>query len=134
MTRHLPIFAALLLCATAAAGAEHDPERGAILFRQNCATCHGLSAVGDGPMTAVLNILPPDLTGLSEANAGSFPLPYVARRIDGRDTLLAHGGDMPVFGFILADESAVVDEVDGTPIFTSQAVVDIAAWLATIQR
>jgi hypothetical protein len=38
----------------------------------------------------------PDLTALNAA--GEFPVLRVARQIDGRDRLLAHGGEMPLFG------------------------------------
>lgn len=111
-----------------------DPERGGALFRDSCATCHGLSARGDGPMTVVMRIAPPDLTGLTKSNDGVFPMAWVVRRIDGRDMIPSHGGPMPTFGFILDDRSGLVDDEDGNPVFTSQAVVDIAGWLELMQR
>jgi hypothetical protein len=40
---------------------------------------------------------------------------------------------MPLFGTILGGEPAVIDAADGTPVITKAAVVDIAAWLASIQ-
>lgn len=83
-------------------------------------------------MTSILEIQPPDLTQIAPGGVG-FPLAEVVRKIDGRD-LLAHGGPMPVFGLILEDQSGVVDAQDGTPVFTSQAVVDIARWLESVQR
>ncbi len=125
---------ALILMAAPAVAQEADPANGFELFRSNCATCHGLEAVGDGPMTLILTIAPPDLTGLSAANDGVFPLADVVRQIDGRDVILAHGGAMPIYGFILEDESGVVDDPDGNPVFTKQSVIDIAAWLERIQR
>jgi mono/diheme cytochrome c family protein len=133
MKRALVLLALLAGLSPAHAG-EPDPERGAMLFRQNCATCHGLSGGGDGPMTEVLTVMPADLTGIAARAGDVFPVEDVVRRIDGRDPLLSHGGPMPVFGFLLQDQDAVVDGVDGAPVFTSQAVVDITAWIATIQR
>ncbi len=109
-----------------------DPRTGRALFQENCAPCHGASARGDGPMREILSVTPADLTRLSED--GVFPMADVVRRIDGRDMLLAHGGPMPLFGYILVDRSAVIDDEDGTPIFTSQAVLDIAAYLETVQK
>lgn len=131
MKRSLALIAAFFLAAPVGAAAA-DIENGAQLFRTNCATCHGLSAQGDGPMTSILEIQPPDLTQIAPGGVG-FPLAEVVRKIDGRD-LLAHGGPMPVFGLILEDQSGVVDAEDGTPVFTSQAVVDIAHWLESVQR
>jgi len=124
----------LSLMAGPALAQEADPANGFALFRANCATCHGLGARGDGPMTSILTITPPDLTQVSAANGGVFPLADVVRRIDGRDMILAHGGAMPIFGFILEDESGVIDDAEGTPVFTKQSVIDIAAWLEAVQE
>jgi mono/diheme cytochrome c family protein len=132
MTQLSALAGALILAAGAAVA--QDAESGAVLFQDHCATCHGIAAEGDGPMTAVLSIAPPDLTVLAETNGGTFPLERVVRRVDGREEVLAHGGPMPVFGMILGGESGMVDAFDGTPVFTTRAVVDIAAWLQTVQK
>lgn len=121
-----------LAIAQPAQSQDGSAEAGRALFALNCATCHGLGARGLGPMAEILAISPPDLTRLSAG--GSFPLADVVRRIDGRDMILSHGGPMPIFGHILEDRSAVVDDADGTPVFTSQTVLDIAAYLETVQR
>jgi mono/diheme cytochrome c family protein len=125
------ILAAGVLAAPVAAD---DTTVGAELFLGYCAACHGVGAMGDGPMTDILEIAPPDLTGLAAANDGVFPMADVVRTIDGRTTLVSHGGPMPVFGMILRGEAGVIDAEDGSPIITKQAVVDIAAWLASVQR
>ena len=114
------------------AGAQ-DVERGAELFAGNCAACHGASAEGNGPMAAVLEVAPPDLTALAAAEGGEFPMERVVRSIDGRTMILSHGGPMPLFGSILGGEAAVIDSADGTPVITKAAVLDIAAWLAARQ-
>lgn len=111
-----------------------DIDAGAVLFRDHCATCHGLSGQGDGPMTKILSVEPPDLTRLAAVESGTYPLERVVRRIDGRDEVLAHGGPMPIYGMILGGESGMIDAFDGTPVFTTQSVVDIAAWLRSIQK
>lgn len=130
--KQILILSSFLLAAAPVSATEPDPDNGARLFRTNCATCHGLEARGDGPMAAVLDVLPADLTRIAPGGV-PFPMGEVVRKIDGRD-LLAHGGPMPVFGFILEDQSGVVDAADGTPVITSQAVVDIAHWLASVQE
>jgi mono/diheme cytochrome c family protein len=132
MTHPSALVLAMILAAGAAAA--QDAESGAVLFQDHCATCHGTDAEGGGPMTAVLAVAPPDLTVLAGTNGGTFPLERVVRRIDGREEVLAHGGPMPVFGMILGGESGMVDAFDGTPVFTTRAVVDIAAWLQTVQK
>ncbi len=125
------VFLLATLAAPASAQSA-DADAGSVHFQQNCAPCHGATATGDGPMTDILSVAPPDLTLLREG--GAFPMADIVRRIDGRDMLLAHGGPMPIFGYILEDRSAVIDDPDGTPIFTSQAVLDIAAFLESLQR
>lgn len=122
----------LVAVLAAAPAAAQDVQRGAELFQSHCAACHGPEATGEGPMTAILEISPPDLTALA-GEGETFPMARVVRSVDGRDVILSHGGPMPLFGMILGGESAVVDGEDGTPIFTTQAVVDIASWLAAIQ-
>jgi mono/diheme cytochrome c family protein len=73
-------------------------ENGAQIFRTHCATCHGVSGQGSGPLGALLRRTPPDLTKYSFRNGGVFPSERVARIIDGRD-VPSHGDrDMPVWG------------------------------------
>lgn len=75
-------------------------ERGRKLFRQYCATCHGLDAKGSGPVAAALKIGPPDLT-IIEPPGEKFPSYRVATIIDGEKDVTAHGTrKMPVWGTI----------------------------------
>ena len=128
--RNLTIFLALTLAGPSLA---QDVARGAELFRGHCAACHGMAAKGDGPMTSILDIAPPDLTAIAAGNGGVFPTARAVRAIDGRDLMLSHGGPMPLFGMILEGESAVVDGEDGTPIIPPQPVVGLVGFLASVQ-
>ena len=121
------------ICFAGAAVAQ-DVERGAEAFADHCAVCHGTGAIGDGPMAPALMFAPSDLTRLSARNDGVFPAARVVRRIDGREEVMAHGGPMPLFGEILGGASGVIDAPDGSPIFTSEEIVDIVAWIATVQE
>lgn len=68
-------------------------------YLSSCAACHGVSGQGDGPIAKSLSPRPADLTKLSEANNGVFPLSRVYEVIDGRIERLFHGSrDMPVWG------------------------------------
>jgi mono/diheme cytochrome c family protein len=74
------------------------PQRGADLYKVNCAACHGLDGAGSGLMTPQLRHVPPDLTQLSKRNGGMFPRVHVRRVVEGRD-VPSHGErDMPVWG------------------------------------
>ncbi len=90
---------------------------------------HGPDACGTGPMAQMLAIKTPDLTGLQTRSDGVFPTFFVVVRIDGRNPLMAHGGEMPVFGEVFEAEDATLKTPAGQPIMTSQPIVDLVAWL-----
>lgn len=69
------------------------------LFRVYCATCHGRTGKGDGPLADSLRYAPPDLTLIAKRNGGKFDSDKVHRIVDGRRPVKGHGGtDMPVWG------------------------------------
>ncbi|MBN8187149.1 c-type cytochrome [Salipiger thiooxidans] len=125
-----------LVAALAATGAEaQDADIGRSLFHTHCATCHGLEGRGDGPMAGVLIVKPVNLTELTAANAGIFPLERVVKRIDGRDPLVSHGSPMPVYGdYFEGSFDRPIKTPAGQPILTSEPVVDLVAYLLEIQR
>ena len=127
-------FAALALATSVAQAAAQDRDAGRQVFREYCVTCHGMEGRGDGPMTQVLTINPPDLTQLAADNNGVFPVSRVVARIDGRMPVLGHGGPMPVFGDLFEGQSGVLDSEAGAPILTSQPMVDVVTYLKDLQR
>ena len=105
-------------------------KAGPEVFRTYCATCHGASARGDGPLAAHLRFSPPDLTLLAKRNGGTFDDAQVHRIIDGRQPVKGHGGpDMPVWGDAFRrssegfSEEAVKARIDG-----------LVAYLRSLQR
>ena len=110
-----------------------DPEAGATLYRSHCATCHGIDALGDGPMAGALLVRPPNLTTLEAENDGVFPVARVVMRIDGRDPLVSHGSPMPVYGDFFAVDDTPMKAETGQPIMTSTPVIDLVAYLRTLQ-
>ena len=127
-------LAAVVLTTTIAQAAAQDREAGRQIFRDYCVTCHGMEGRGDGPMTQVLTINPPDLTLLTSDNNGVFPVSRVVARIDGRMPVLGHGGPMPVFGDLFEGQSGALDSETGAPILTSQPMVDVVTYLLDLQR
>jgi len=99
-----------LVAGVALAGAESEPgtgttpdpmlaEMGAGPFAQYCASCHGASGRGDGPVRPALSTAPADLTRIAARRDGEFPRGEIARIIDGRFSIDAHGTrEMPVWG------------------------------------
>jgi mono/diheme cytochrome c family protein len=117
-THRLGIAAALAVAgavmASAPAGAQTPPlsaASGDYLFRTYCASCHGASARGDGPLADSMRTRPADLTEIAKRNKGVFPREQVFRIIDGRQPVKGHGGsDMPVWGDVFARSSQVRNE------------------------
>lgn len=124
-----------LIAATARGAAgqtltQSPPERfeGAEMFGLYCATCHGTSAKGDGPLAAMLRKRPADLTLLARGNGGVFSAPMVFQIIDGRKPVAGHGGgDMPVWG------DAFGKSADGADA-TVAKLTALVKYLETIQQ
>lgn len=132
------LLLALLLAAAAPAAAQDiepgDAMEGAEIFATYCVACHGLEARGDGRMASILTVLPPDLTGLQARNGGVFPVAAAIFQIDGRDPLLAHGADMPLFGQFFEGSDIALKTETGQPIMTSKPIADLVAYLKEIQE
>ncbi|MDO9507089.1 MAG: cytochrome c [Hydrogenophaga sp.] len=94
-------FAAGLSLLAGAALAQVRPataDPGKREFDANCASCHGTSGKGDGPLVPFLTRSPPDLTQLAKRNGGVLPMSRLYDVIDGAE-VPAHGSrDMPVWG------------------------------------
>lgn len=110
-----------------------DAAEGERLFTRYCAVCHGDDARGAGVMAEVLTVVPPNLTVLGRGDA--FPLLQVVRQIDGRDPLLAHGGEMPLFGMWFEGDGADValPGPGGQPMLVSRPIGDLVAYLISVQ-
>ena len=106
---------------------------GEALFQRYCATCHGESARGDGPTAAIISVEPVDLTALAAANGGVFPFHRVVLRIDGRETLVAHGSPMPIYGAFFEGADRVSVDTDEGPLEASPPVLAIARYLESLQ-
>jgi mono/diheme cytochrome c family protein len=128
------LFGMTLLAADRAPAGEsqaapNHSAMGSYLFKTYCATCHGTSGRGDGPLATSMTRRPANLTEIAKREKGVFPRDLVFRVIDGRTKVPGHGGpDMPVWGDAFmrtgdgADEASVKHRID--------ALVD---YLETIQ-
>jgi len=105
-------------------GGADDVAAGRELYRRLCASCHGVSGRGDGPVARALGEPPTDLTVFARDNGGNFPALEVFDAIEGSEMPRAHGvSEMPVWGEVLLD----------TP--SSYATIDlITSYIRSIQR
>lgn len=90
----------LVACAPMPTQREVMQMSGLEMYQSLCASCHGVSAEGDGPVAPLIKIRVPDLTRIAHRDGGEFPTEDVRRTIDGRFDRPAHGPrDMPVWGW-----------------------------------
>lgn len=123
----------VLLGFLASPAVAQEAFEGADLFRFHCASCHGIDAIGDGPLGEVLTIPPANLTVLAAENDGVFPLARVLERIDGTVNVKAHGDAMPVFGLLLDGPKGVMAAPDGSDVTGPESILSIADWLMSVQ-
>jgi mono/diheme cytochrome c family protein len=113
----------------ASSAARLSAPDGRALFLEHCASCHGASARGDGPVASSLRNFPGDLTQFAKRNGGVFPSARVHRIIEGRD-VGAHGsGEMPVWGHVFRRPPSGTS--DGSPAERIDAIV---RYLESIQE
>ena len=69
------------------------------LYKNYCASCHGVAGKGNGPAAPALKTAPADLTLLAKTNNGKFPGLKVMNILENGSDFSAHGSkDMPVWG------------------------------------
>jgi mono/diheme cytochrome c family protein len=82
-----------------------DPDYGATLYRQHCASCHGERANGNGPLAPALTVKPTDLRTITTRHQGDFPRDLLKRIIGGDEVIAAHGSRvMPIWGERLQED------------------------------
>ncbi len=118
----------LLLTSAPAHAITSEVKRGRALYLQYCASCHGLAGEGDGPVARALMTPPANLRRLSERFGGPLPDDQIARYIDGRSEVKAHGPrDMPVWG------SRFYFESGGDERQAHQRIAELVVYLPSIQ-
>ena len=130
-------LAAVALAAGASSALTERLNYGEHEFQAKCASCHGESAKGNGPMAASLARVPPDLTTLTARYGnGSFPANLAWQVIDGRP----YEGDplaprtMPVWGQEFRHETMMSAEPPDTPeMYVDNRIETLVEYLESIQ-
>ena len=105
-----------------------DVADGRTIYLRNCASCHGINAAGDGPVARDLKTPPTNLRLLSDLYGNPLQEDKVARAIDGRAEVKAHGPrDMPVWGERFSAES------NGDEPQVKARIAKLVAYLQSIQ-
>jgi mono/diheme cytochrome c family protein len=126
------LAAAAVLSLPAAHAEEIADYSGAQLFQRFCASCHGKTAEGNGPVASSFKTMVPDLTHLARRRGGNFPKDLVRRVIDGTEIKMPHGTrDMPVWG----REFWIAQGGDEKAREQTAVMIDrLVEYLATLQR
>ena len=94
-----------MVCLSVRLGSAEEPPTGQPLFRQYCASCHGLDGSGDGPLAGELVTEPADLTRITQRRDGTFPRELITRIVSGEADTRGHGTRiMPVWGERLQED------------------------------
>lgn len=115
-------------------GVAQDVERGARLFQDSCAVCHGVDGMGDGPMAELLVIAPPDLTRIAARNGGVFDLDAVMTVIDGYHRGERFSAAMPEFGAGDMGPMVTVPGPDGLGTPVPLRLLELGRYVESIQR
>lgn len=127
-------FAAAVAALTTLMGPAFADELGRQEFMNYCASCHGETAMGNGPVAEYLSVTPPNLTELAQRNGGEFPYLRVFMVIDGRTGIGPHGSDMPVWGDVFKDH-AMADSTDyGAETIIRGRILSLVKFLESIQQ
>lgn len=99
--RVISLLSSLLLLALSSKtlAADYVAMSGAELYSRFCASCHGVTGRGDGPVSSSFKVEVPDLTLIARRAQGTYPRDRIEKIIDGRYVIAAHGArTMPVWG------------------------------------
>ena len=100
-------------------------------YRIHCASCHGPSGRGDGPVARDLKVAPTDLTRLAARNEGRFPEDQTYMAIDGRLRVRGHGtAEMPVWGMTFQTSGSDRNQEPEV----RERILDLLAYLKSVQR
>lgn len=103
-------------------------------YIQSCATCHGINAVGDGPLAEFMSVHVPDLTLLKQNNDGVFPKLEMIHMVDGRSGIGGHGREMPIWGGRFKEESIEYTGKYGAEVIARGRVLALVEYLESIQK
>jgi mono/diheme cytochrome c family protein len=132
MRRLLLVLSMLLAIVGRSHAAEYAAMSGEELYLRFCASCHGTSGAGDGPVAGSFKVEVPDLRLMTRRAGGVYPRDRIVRIIDGRHIFAAHGArTMPVWGEDLSRVYAGNPEGERA---TQGVIYKLADYVARLQR
>jgi mono/diheme cytochrome c family protein len=137
-TRALAVLIAGIFGFSAAALAADPPKQGWSFgkdqFNARCASCHGVSGKGNGPVAKQIGTTVPDLTTYAKRNGGKFPVELAWMKIDGRPVSFDTERNMPVWGRDFRHEAiANVDAKAKPESYVAAEIAAIVEYMKTLQ-
>jgi mono/diheme cytochrome c family protein len=126
------LFLATALLCDSAQAVDLSTYTGPELYKRFCASCHGVTGEGDGPVASSIKVMTPDLTRIAKRQNGRFPAERLHQIIDGRLTRPPHGTrEMPVWGreFNMAD-----GDDEAAQMRTEELIRKLVEYLQSIQK
>ncbi|KNG91865.1 hypothetical protein ATO11_20430 [Pseudaestuariivita atlantica] len=103
------------------------------LFESNCASCHGVTGRGDGPLAKGLRTAPADLTQIAARRDGVWPMLEVMSILDGYLKKTNPRNDMPVFDDFLVGRMVDFETGNGLTTLVPAKLIAMANYLETLQ-
>jgi len=100
-------------------------------YDEHCAHCHGKTGQGDGEVARALQFAASNLSQLQKQNNGTYPFWRVFRVIDGRDSLEAHGREMPVWGRVFQSREGQHPVIEADVV---GRILSLNFYLQTLQK
>jgi len=131
MTNWMILLLGFTMLAGASVSSADEVSEGRALYLRNCAACHGVKADGNGPAAPALTTKATDLRLLSARYGNPLPQDQIARFIDGRADVVAHGPrEMPVWG----EKVWEYPEGKGNQGQVTPRIAALIAYLQSIQK
>ena len=128
----LAAVAAAVVLTCAACPQSPPAATGRDLYVRHCASCHGETGDGNGPVAGSLRRRPSDLRTISRRHGGRFDEAYVMSVIDGRRLVAEHGSrEMPVWGAVFEEQPRATGYAGYTSLLHSPALADYVRTLQT---
>ncbi len=132
--KHHAVFATILLAACAPTLDDQvTATRGAQVFAENCAACHGTNARGSSDLPTATGDAP-DLTLIAQRNGGTFPEIETMATIYGPAYHQSRGTIMPEFGADDLGPLVVVELEDGIGTPIPADLIALSEYLQSVQR
>jgi mono/diheme cytochrome c family protein len=126
--RYTAALGVLVLCGLVGVARADEAAKGRQIYLHYCASCHGLSGEGNGPLAPILTTPPANLRLLYQRYGNPLPEDQIAKFIDGRAAVKAHGPrDMPVWGEHFYAEAGDREQV-------KKMIDELVAYLQSIQN